>query len=274
MTDDMHNGAQAPLTSEGAEIQRLAQRAIAALAKLDPVRDDDPSQRMELLLDAFLSRDEDLRHDLLMLLRQEGVQINDIIDHVLPAVARLMGARWMADQISFADVTIGTARLQEAVRALGWHDKNRLGIHKDVRTILLVIPRGEHHTLGAFVLADQWRRMGFRVELAIDQHPRQILGMLRQQRFAMMAITASGRRSLATARELIDLIRLSIAHLVPIVIGGTVLNKDIDAIAITGADHTAKDAETALRRCGLLTTGAGAPLQATYEFVGISDDRQ
>jgi hypothetical protein len=42
-----------------------------------------------------------------------------IIDIVLPEVARQAGRRWMDDEISFADVTIVTARLQETVRALG-----------------------------------------------------------------------------------------------------------------------------------------------------------
>jgi hypothetical protein len=52
-------------------------------------------------------------------MRQEGVSVEDIIDVVLPEVARKAGRRWMDDEISFADVTIVTARLQETVRALG-----------------------------------------------------------------------------------------------------------------------------------------------------------
>jgi hypothetical protein len=52
-------------------------------------------------------------------MRQDGIPVEDIIDVVLPEVARSAGRRWMDDDISFADVTIVTARLQETVRALG-----------------------------------------------------------------------------------------------------------------------------------------------------------
>ena len=52
-------------------------------------------------------------------MRQGGVPAEDIIDTVLPQIAQHAGRRWMADDISFADVTIVTARLQETVRALG-----------------------------------------------------------------------------------------------------------------------------------------------------------
>jgi hypothetical protein len=52
-------------------------------------------------------------------MRQEGIPVEDIIDVVLPEVARSAGQRWMDDEISFADVTIVTARLQETVRAFG-----------------------------------------------------------------------------------------------------------------------------------------------------------
>ena len=274
MKDDSHNGVIAPLAIEGEEVRRLAQRAIAAISAFGPSHATGMEQRLERLYAAFLSQDEDLRHEMLMRLRQDGVSIRDIIDHVLPAVARLMGERWASDSISFADVTIGTARLQEAVRALGWHDRTRPRLREDAPVILLIIPKPEHHTLGAFVLADQWRRMGFRVDIAIDQHPRQIAQMLRQKRYVMIGITAAGRRTLASARELVDTIRLTISRVTPIFIGGAVLDRDIDVLAITGADHAVNDAASALRKCGVVIQGAVAPTEVTSGHAGAPQSRR
>ena len=273
MKDDSHNKATT-LVTDGVEVRLLAQRAIAVLAANGSGRHDGLAKRLEHLLEAFVSMDENRRHDMLLRLRQDGVATDDIIDHIIPAVARLLGERWGGDDISFADVTIGTARLQEAVRALGWHDKSRQKVPEHAPVILLIIPRPEHHTLGAFVLADQWRRMGFRVDIAMDQHPRQIVERLRKRRYAMIGITAAGRRTLASARELVDMIHLTVARATPIFIGGAILDRDIDVLAITGADHTARDAGSALRKCGLVDAGWEAPSLVTTGDAGARHDRR
>jgi methanogenic corrinoid protein MtbC1 len=273
MKDDSHNRAT-QLATDGVEVRLLARRAIAVLAANGNGRGEGLARRLDQLFDAFISMDEDQRHEMLLRLRQDGVSTDDIIDHIIPAVARLMGERWGNDRISFADVTIGTARLQEAVRALGWHDKSRQKIAETAPEILLVIPRSEHHTLGAFVLADQWRRMGFRVDIAMDQHPRQIADRLRKHRYAMIGITAAGRRTLASARELVDIIRLTVVRATPIFIGGAILDRDIDVLAITGADHTARDAGSALRKCGLIDAGWEAPSLVTTGHAGARHDRR
>ena len=274
MKDDSHKKATTTLVTDGAEVRLLARRAIAMLAANGNGRSEELARRLDRLYDAFISRDEDERHEMLLRLRQDGVSTNDIVDHIIPAVARLLGERWANDRISFADVTIGTARLQEAVRALGWHDKSRQKIAETAPVILLVIPRPENHTLGAFVLADQWRRMGFHVDIAMDQHPRQIAERVLKHRYAMIGITAAGRRTLASARELVDIIRLTVARVTPIFIGGAILDRDIDVLAITGADHTARDAGSALRKCGLIDTGWEAPSFETTGHGGVRHDRR
>jgi methylmalonyl-CoA mutase cobalamin-binding subunit len=155
----------------------------------------------------------------------------------------------MDDEISFADVTIVTARLQETVRALGRVPR---GGHPDTRRrretapiararVLLIIPRPEEHTFGAFVVADQIRRHGCEVDIAMDLHPRQIAEKVRKTRYHMVGITASGRRSLASAKELVETIRASVTRVTPIVLGGSVVGGGSDLKAMTGVDHVVSD---------------------------------
>ncbi|WP_284260566.1 cobalamin B12-binding domain-containing protein [Roseicyclus amphidinii] len=250
MKDDSHMRPVTVSVMEPEEVTRLARRAIAVLAAHGPGRSDGMARRLIQMSDAFISSDETQRHEVLLRLRQDGVSNEDLVDHLVPAVARLMGERWFADEISFAHVTIGAARLQETVRALG-----RRNEADAERAVLLVVPRAEHHTLGTFVLADQLRRRGVAVDIAVDRHPRQLAELMRKRRYHMVGITASGRRTLASVKELVDIIRSTVTRVTPVIIGGPVLDKDLDVLALTGADHIARDAASALMKCGLEQTG-------------------
>jgi methanogenic corrinoid protein MtbC1 len=216
--------------------------------------------RLDLLCDAFLSDRHELRSRILARMRQDGIPVEDIIDVVLPEVARSAGQRWMDDDISFADVTIVTARLQETVRALGRVPRGAYParLEDKVETaqarprVLLIIPRTEEHTMGAFVVADQIRRNGCEVDIAMDVHARQVAEMVRKTRYHMVGITAAGRRSLASAKELVDTIRASVTRVTPIVLGGSVVEGVASLKAMTGVDYVVCDASAALKACGLL----------------------
>ncbi|MCU4652322.1 cobalamin B12-binding domain-containing protein [Roseibacterium sp. SDUM158016] len=242
------------------EVARLAARAIAVVLSGRIARDAALEARLRLMCDAFLSERDETRHAVLSRLRQDGIPVSDIVDAVIPEVARSMGRRWAEDDISFADVTIGTARLQESVRALsgvqdGSHDvtKVREGAvpGSDGNRVLLIIPRPEHHTLGIFVAADQFHRFGYDVDFAIDKHPRQIAEMVRKRRYCLVGITAAGRRTLAISRELVDTIRASATRVTPIVLSGSIVAGGSNLKTLTGVDHVVPDVSSALRVCGL-----------------------
>jgi methylmalonyl-CoA mutase cobalamin-binding subunit len=117
--------------------------------------------------------------------------------------------------------------------------------------VLLVIPRAEHHTLGVFVASNQFRRQGYAVDIAVDRHPRQIADMVRARRYAMIGLTAAGRRTLASARELVDTIRASCTRATPVVLGGSMVAGGGNLKTATGVDHVVGDVSEACRVCGL-----------------------
>lgn len=265
--DDPKTDATAAWTGDG-DVRALARRAIEVLANGESVRPSALEQRLIRLCDAFLEDRDDPRHEALLRIRQDGVDLDGIIDHLLPEVARIMGRRWGDDEISFADVTIGAARLQEAVRALsnkqsarsqvaGMEGRSDRAGHAAPK-VLLIVPRAEHHTLGIFVASDQFRRLGYEVDVALDLHPRQIVEKLRRTPYVMVGITASSRRTLALARELVEKIRTAVTRVTPIVLGGSVLDLDARACSVVGADHVARTAAAALRKCGLPVLSASA----------------
>jgi len=252
------------------DLRALAYQAIRVMAARARGPANLSEQRIEALCETFLSDHDEARHLALLKLRQEAVSLTDIIDTVIPAVARLMGQKWADDVISFADVTIGSSRLQEAVRLLGrkersWRAVQDAGLlHQPAqhpplfsgavhKRILLVIPRPEHHTLGIFVVSEQFRRLGFHVEVAIDKHHRQIVDMVKYRAFDMIGVTAAGHRTLASARDLVHMIRVSLTRATPIVLGGSLTEPTEELKRITGVDFVVRDAISALTLCGFET---------------------
>jgi len=254
MTNDVKNRQPSPRQIGDTEFRRLAQSAIGVLAACKTGQADGTQSRLCALSDAFIAPDNQRSHDALAAIREDGMSADDIIDHMIPATARLLGERWFADDISFADVTIGSARLQETVRALARRDQT--GSRQRVQSgpmpaILLVLPRGEDHSLGLIVAADQFRRLGYEVVVAVDQQPRRIAAMVKARRFVMVGISVSGRRTLASARDIVEKIRAMVTRFTPIVLGGACIAPDRDLLTATGADHVVGDARGALRACGL-----------------------
>lgn len=267
MADHNKPSAQDLAVLADQDVRELAQLALQRLAQpigLRPVQSRELSERLDELCDAFLSESNEDRHQVIHQMRQDGIVTNEIIDHVIPAVAGVLGQRWADDTLSFVEVTIGSARLQEAVRALVAHELSweASGIHGNDRVssgpqlvhpprVLLVVPRPENHTLGAFVAADQFRRFGYTVDVAVDQHPKQIAAILRDRRYCMIGISIAGRRTLASSRELVDIIRATVTRVTPIVLGGSLLDSDQDLLEATGVDHVARTVRDALELCGL-----------------------
>lgn len=234
------------------EIRHLAEQAIALLATDGGARSGAVSQKLRSFASTFISTDEDERHDALLKLRQDGVAPGDIIDHVVPAAARLLGDQWLADDISFVDVTIGAARLQETVHALSSRMMDQSGDEGDHGSrVMLIVPRAEQHTLGPCVLADQFRRMGYQPTILVDLNLAKITAELRRRRYAMVGISISCRRTLASVKDLVDIVKSNVTTVTPVVLGGSFLDKTANILGVTGAHHTATDARGALLACGL-----------------------
>jgi methanogenic corrinoid protein MtbC1 len=191
-------------------------------------------------------------------MRKEGVSVTDIIDVVLPEVARNAGQRWMDDEISFADVTIVTARLQETVRAFGRVPRGQCPANEPAQPAIRTRATArsadhsapEEHTFGAIVVADQIRRHGWRSTSPWTCTRARSPKRCGKRAINMVGITASGRRSLASARELVKTIKASVTRVTPVVLGGSVVGEELTCKAMTGVDHVLSDVPSALRACG------------------------
>ena len=218
------------------------------LSDAGPLNED----ALSLLAAAMLSHDAASVETHLNAFCAYGLSREEIIDRYIPAVARQYGVGWCEDQVSFAEVTIGTARLQGWLRELeprSFADQIPLFAPE----VLLVVPAGAFHTLGAMVAASQFRRLGVLVRLSMGEDANYVGRLVRAQKFDMVAISVSGAEKVEMLRHLVNKIRTGVAPVPPVVIGGPILETEPEIKVLTGADHATGDPEEALRLCGLST---------------------
>lgn len=194
-----------------------------------------------------------------------GVESKDVYQSYVPAAARFLGELWVSDRASFVDVTIGASRLQSLFR------DNNLNLTSPLadrtiplgQSVLMVIPEYEHHALGAFVIADNLRRHGLWVHMAIGLKDAELAELIRTSRFAMIGISVATRSTVEKTTGVIDYIRSHVDYVPPIVIGGRVVEEDAAAVLRTGADFAVRTAREAIEQCGLSSVAEAIPFTGT-----------
>lgn len=205
------------------------------------------------LSEALMSESESSYQTVISSLVSSGVTTEEIYQDFVPATARYLGELWITDRASFVDVTVAASRLQTLFRS-GEHPTGSRWLDRSVplgQSVLMVIPSYEQHSLGAFVAADNLRRHGLWVHMAIALDRDELVEMLSSNRFAMIGISVSTRNSVEKTTELVDYVRANVDHVPPIVVGGGAVDDCDEAVRRTGADFAVTSAREAIEKCGL-----------------------
>lgn len=241
----------------------LASRAIAELAAR---RQSHRPELSENLLGAFvagaLDRDDETLERALKAILDFGVSSNDIVDLYIPEAARRLGDYWCSDGLSFAEVTIGSARLQRLVRDLSPKPDERDAVHRS-RSMLVVVRDGEYHTLGAMVATSQLRRAGVSVNLMLCRPDHEVLDTIASSNYTAALFSVGAAEKVADFRDFVAKSRDSSSGSMKIGIGGAVGHLGKEAKDLAGVDFVSMDAREALRQCDLKTPIPGAGLRAT-----------
>jgi methanogenic corrinoid protein MtbC1 len=207
------------------------------------------------LLAAATRPDDAALAGLLRAMLREKVSAAAIADLYIPAAAAELGDAWMDDRMSFAEVSLGAARLQAMLRALGagWSAD---GAEPDCGAcVLLCVVPGEQHTLGALVLLGQLRRAGVSVRLAIGPDGSELARIFGSLRFDGALVSASGSAPVAAVAAFVTSLRKMGPPGLRVVIGGGLIRQTPGAAALTGADAAAAGVDEALAACGVRVAG-------------------
>ena len=188
--------------------------------------------------------------DIVEKLRGMSLKDSEIIDHYIPEAARRLGADWVSDRLGFADVTIGSSRLQSMLRELV-EAPSKTELQPQSAGVAVVVMASDYHTLGAMVLTMQLRRLGVSTRLLLGVEFEDSLPALRADRFDAVFISASSTKMLADLQIFIRKLRRETGADTPIVVGGSILGTNDDIKTLTGADFTTTNPVEALQLCKL-----------------------
>ncbi len=240
------------LRKTDAWIDAVASRALSVVArsKVGTPRRADP-QLVAMMRSSLTTGDREACRQTVLAMTESGVTREDVADLYVPEVARQLGEEWCADEISFAEVTIGSSKLQSLLRELGPEWRADHHSDADAPSALVLVHAEENHTLGAQVLAGQLRRRGFSVRLILSADRAEIEDTLQRSSYDAVMISTSRPETLESIRKLVNFVRTAVRRAPPIVLGGAIDGRGLDIRSLSGADYATNSIDEALRLCGL-----------------------
>jgi len=147
-------------------------------------------------------------------------------------------------------VSIGVSRLQQFVRNLGsQYEKDCIG-NLNPKRALLILPEFEQHSLGTLVVANQLRRRGIFVEIALGIAIEKAQKLAETRDFSMIGLSISTEAAFRGTSSLISAIR-EVGTNAPIILGGRAVEDRTPTMTSLGADLITQNTNEALDFCGL-----------------------
>ncbi|WP_375227363.1 cobalamin B12-binding domain-containing protein [Roseobacter sp. S98] len=250
MSTEDHTDPRGARRNRPVHVDALATRVISVLSDRQAVSVDGLRRFvLDHLTRAVLCPGVCRPDDLLEELRGHRITTDDIIDNYVPCVAREMGVAWAEDRISFAQVTVGTLRLQslvsEASSTMRFDHKTDQGrLH-----VLVVVPPDEQHFLGASVLDAQLRRMGCEVSSSYDEDAGSLTFRLMQDTPDLILITCARAETLESVCRTVQTIRSAVGSDVVIAMGGAIDGDNRELKELTGVDIVTRRVAEAVSYC-------------------------
>lgn len=250
MPQNSRSGAAVPLQVAGSVVREVLSVLSSELRLIYP---DLPARALVRYLDemqvALAQPNSKAIDDLLNAMRRAGIRDADIADFYIPVVARRLGENWSSDEMSFTQVTVGTANLQKMLRKLdsSWCMPERAPFGT-LGEICIIVPDGVQHSLGASILAGQMRRAGYDVHLGCNLPLDGIAQFVSSPATVGIMLSASGWEPLDFLKTVVKKIRAGNPW-APVLVGGNVLEREEDVSALIGADHAMNDWQAALSFC-------------------------
>lgn len=232
---------------------RLAAHVISVLQK----RQTPYQQGVRQFIFDYLSRavvyQPEFRADLVLAeLRGFRLGVDTIIDNYIPAVATELGDMWVRSDVDFAQVTIGALRLQSLLVEATAESVPVITTPSQENAVLLIVPDGEQHFLGASVVAAQLRRLGCGVTTSFCEPHEIVMARIVNDHMNAVLFTCARSGGLETIAQTVFSIRQLVDPAPLMILGGSLVGStpdEKDLQEATGVDVVTNSAADVMSLC-------------------------
>ena len=183
-----------------------------------------------------------------------GVSFKSICLGLFTTVARILGELWVADEISFVDVTRGLGKLHALVHEFAEHDQRPNDVGDNTR-IVLAKDALEQHAFGLLLVSEVFRMEGWQVtggpSLVIGDELNRII---HESWFDVIGLSASTEERAFDLEDAIKSIRQASSNPeIAVLVGGHGFAERPEISESIGADDVAEDADIAVKKARHLT---------------------
>lgn len=194
---------------------------------------------LDYLLRSIIQKDDFKPAHMLAELRGHRLTPDAIIDLYVPLVAQELGEMWTRDALDFAQVTIGSMRLQSLLSEAASdivpfprRGKN----HQPALSALVVVPQGEQHFLGASVLSAQLRRMGVSAGISFCEKDTDLVVRVEMDQPDMVLYSVARPEALEVVQRTVKKIKRAVLPAPVLALGGAMRGDAATLRERTGVD--------------------------------------
>jgi methanogenic corrinoid protein MtbC1 len=210
-------------------------------------------QEVDLLVSLCINGTQETCMEFIKKLMNKQVSIESIYLDLIPTTARKLGVLWEQDICSFTDVTIGLWRLQHILYDLtkDFQKKHSMPI-ENLNALLIPAPKSQH-TLGLFIVAEFFRKAGWRVWGEPNLSVEQINNLIFSQWFDVIGISVGYSEQLEGVNQLISSLRSrSMNPNVAFMVGGPLYSSEPELFEDIEAEIKSCDANDAIRQAEII----------------------
>jgi methanogenic corrinoid protein MtbC1 len=181
--------------------------------------------------------------------RDADLNVEQVFLDVLTPAARLLGEWWSLDRCSFSEVTLGLVALHQMLHDLSAEFYSDAQVDPRGLHALLAPAPGEQHTFGLLMVAEFFRRAGWRVWSGPVASQSDLTGMVRREWFSLVGLSVSAESRLdVVAKGIREIRQASRNKALKVMVGGRVFIDSPELAREVGADLTATDGKQAVAR--------------------------
>ena len=209
-----------------------------------PVLESPPDAVVDRFCDMLIDVDASKSRQFFDGMRRDGATTDTLsLRYVAPA-ARRLGERWVSDECSFLEVTLGASRLHGLQRSLRSDFKPANLNQMPELTALFTSTPGDTHVLGVTMAADFFRRAGWNVDLNTSPEIEVLLAQASLAEYALVGLSVGAYPEDGRLEETAHRLR-EFQPSAKLVLGGRVDGLGEDLVAKIAPDAIVEDVTTA-----------------------------